>query len=62
MSSPFHTVGTATTISTAHVPGGAPEEELKDAKHHNIGHFQASRNMIDCDETRAPGRTDSWSA
>ena len=40
-------IGNASTISTADLPDGAPEDEMKDAKSHNIGHLQSSKKTID---------------
>ena len=40
-------VGGPLPISTADLPDGVPEGQLKDAKDHRIGHLQSARRTID---------------
>ena len=44
---PGHAVGGPTQISTADLPDGVPEDQLKGAKDHHIGHFQLAKRTID---------------
>lgn len=34
------------TVSTAELPGGVPEEQMKDAKGHRLGHVQSVNRTI----------------
>lgn len=36
----------ATEVYTGELPGGVPEEQMEDAKHHALGHLQAAKNII----------------
>ena len=35
------------TISTADLPGGVPEDQMKNAKGHKLGHLQSVHRIID---------------
>lgn len=44
---PLEPVGGPSPISTADLPDGVPEDQLKDAKDHRIGHLQSVKRTID---------------
>jgi protein-tyrosine phosphatase len=37
----------ATVVPTSELPGGVPEEQMKDAKSHGLGHLQSLKKTID---------------
>jgi protein-tyrosine phosphatase len=44
---PWESVGGPPPISTADLPDGVPEDQLKDAKDHRIGHLQSVKRTMD---------------
>ena len=40
-------VGGVSRISTKDLPGGTPEDEMKNAKNHKLGHLQSTKDTID---------------
>ncbi|KAE8447760.1 hypothetical protein EG329_010154 [Mollisiaceae sp. DMI_Dod_QoI] len=40
-------IGGASQISTSELPGGVPEDQLRDAKPHKLGHLQSTKKTID---------------
>jgi hypothetical protein len=39
--------GGVSQISTRDLPDGVPEEQLRDAKDHKLGHLQSTKKIID---------------
>jgi hypothetical protein len=43
---PVRSAGFSSQVSTAGLPNGVPEHQLKDAKDDHVGHFQSAKRTI----------------
>lgn len=47
LSDVYNTSASASTIPTSDLPDGVPEDQMKDAKTHGLGHLQSTNHTLD---------------